>query len=65
MRLSSMSTNRSFQELKALYLLNAQNGRHVYDGFSTDEIAAYNRRLMFGENDEAFPGAEEWSRIVD
>jgi hypothetical protein len=24
-----------------------------------------NRRMMFGENDEAFPSADEWSRIVD
>lgn len=23
------------------------------------------RRAMFGENDEAYPGDEEWSRIVD
>lgn len=62
-----MNTNqdRSFEQLNAAYLANAQAGRFVFDGWSTSEIAAYNRRLMFGENDQAFPSASEWSRIVD
>lgn len=29
------------------------------------QIAERNRRAMFGANDEAFPSADEWSRIVD
>jgi hypothetical protein len=32
---------------------------------SSAEIGRRNRALMFGENDEAFPSQEEWSRIVD
>jgi len=49
-----------------LYLKNAQNeAASTYAGFSTSEIAAWNGRLMFGENDRAFPSQEEWSRIVD
>lgn len=59
------TTNRSHEELRALYLANAKARRGTFDGFTTSEIAAYNRRLMFGANDEAFPGAAEWSRTVD
>jgi len=29
------------------------------------EIGKRNRRLMFGDNDEAFPSADEWRRITD
>jgi uncharacterized protein (DUF2252 family) len=29
------------------------------------EIGERNRRLMFGDNDEAFPSREEWRRITD
>jgi hypothetical protein len=57
--------NRSHEELSALYLANAQNGRFCFDGFTSSEIAAYNRRMMFGENDEAFPDVDTWSSIVD
>jgi hypothetical protein len=56
---------RTHEELRALYLANVQAGRRGYDGFTTEEIAAYNRRLMFGENDEAFPEPAEWSRVTD
>lgn len=57
---------RTHEELSALYLSNAQDPlAATFDGFSTEEIAAFNRRLMFGENDEAFPSQEEWSMIVD
>lgn len=30
-----------------------------------EEQLALNRYLMFGEDDEAFPNQDEWSRIVD
>ena len=30
-----------------------------------EEQFALNRYLMFGEDDEAFPDQDEWSRIVD
>ncbi len=57
-----MKTNEA---VKAQILANKQADRNTYEGLTTDEIADYNRRMMFGESDEAFPGNEEWSRIVD
>jgi hypothetical protein len=61
-----MAYKRSYEELKASYLKNAQDPeKSTYHGWTTAEIASYNRRIMFGENDEAFPSQEEWSRIVD
>ena len=60
------TTERSHEEVKAVILANAQDRtKGTYDGLTSAEIASYNLRLMFGENDEAFPSAEEWSRIVD
>lgn len=57
---------RTHEELRAQYISNAQNQtKSTFEGFSTDEIAAWHRRAMFGENDEAFPSEEEWSAIVD
>lgn len=62
----NLTTVRTHEELRALYLANAQNpSKHTFEGFSTAEIAEWNRRLMFGENDEGFPSQEEWSAIVD
>lgn len=49
----------------AVILENQRAGRNAYEGLTTEEIAAYNRRLMFGENDEAFPGREEWALVTD
>jgi hypothetical protein len=57
---------RTHDELAALYSLNAQSpDRGTFEGFTSAEIAAWHRRLMFGENDEAFPSEAEWSAIVD
>ncbi len=57
---------RSKEEVEAIILANTKDPkRGTFDGLTTDEIAARSRRLMFGENDRAFPSAEEWSRIVD
>ncbi len=57
---------RTHIELTKLYLANAQDpAKGTFDGFTTEEIAAWSRRLMFGENDEAFPDHEQWSRVVD
>jgi hypothetical protein len=44
---------------------NRAAGREQYDGLSSAEIGRYNRALMFGDNDEAFPSDSEWSAIVD
>ncbi len=48
-------------------IIDANNAarRGSYEGLKTSEIAEHSRRLMFGENNEAFPSQEEWSRIVD
>jgi hypothetical protein len=64
-RVTQPAAPRSHAELKAAYLAGAVAGRPVFDGWSTEEIAAWSRRVMFGENDEAFPGQAEWSRVVD
>ena len=44
---------------------NRDNGREAYAGLTSSEIGEYSRVLMFGENDEAFPGTEEWSRVCN
>ncbi|MCT4367053.1 MAG: hypothetical protein N3Z28_05210 [Synechococcaceae cyanobacterium MAG-AL2] len=44
---------------------NYAAGKQPYEGLTTAEIAAYNRVLMFGENDEAFPDPDEWARWTD
>jgi hypothetical protein len=44
---------------------NIEAGRHEYDGLTSSQIGAYNRALMFGENDEAFPDPDTWASIVD
>lgn len=51
--------------IRATMNANIAAGRHEYDGLTSAEIGAYNRVLMFGENDEAFPDQDTWSRIVD
>lgn len=48
--------------MEAKILENMKAGRDTYAGLTTAEIATYNRRLMFGENDEAFPEPEVWGR---
>lgn len=61
-----VAANRTHEELRALYLSNAKDPAHgTFDGFTSSEIGAYNRRIMFGENDEAFPSDEEWRLITD
>lgn len=51
--------------IRAQLQLNRQAGRDTYEGLTASEIGDYNRALMFGDNDEAFPSQEEWSRVVD
>lgn len=41
---------RSHEELRALYLKNAKDpNRATYQGFTTEEVADWNRRIMYGE----------------
>lgn len=56
---------KTLAEIKSLVRDNAIAGRERYLGLASSEIGQYNRALMFGDNDEAFPSQEEWSRIVD
>ena len=56
---------RSPEEVEAIIATNNAAGRGSFEGLMTAEISERNRRLMFGEHDEAFPSQEEWSRIVD
>lgn len=56
---------RTLNEIKQVIATNRTHGRSVYAGLSSAEIGQYNRSLMFGSNDEAFPSQEEWSSIVD
>ncbi len=44
---------------------NREAGRETFAGLESWEIGMYNGAIMFGDNDEAFPSQEEWSRIVD
>lgn len=60
-----MNKNEAFSGIKQTIIENQLAGRPTYDGLTSSEIAEYNRYLMFGENDEAFPGQAAWSRIVD
>ncbi len=53
------------EQIRGTVLANKQAGRGSFDGMESSEIAEYNRAIMFGDNDEAFPSQEEWSRIVD
>ena len=51
--------------LRAAVEENREAGRECYDGLSSAQIGRLNRAAMFGDNDEAFPSDDEWSRIVD
>lgn len=56
---------KTLQNIIEIINANRANGRFLYEGLESSEIGQYNRRLMFGENDEAFPDSETWSEIVD
>lgn len=61
----SCSSLMDLKQIKSIISDNLKAGRGMYEGLESSEIAQYNRYLMFGENDEAFPSQEEWSMIVD
>jgi hypothetical protein len=56
---------RTSNEVEDIIAANHQARRYSFEGWTTAEIAERSRRIMFGDNDEAFPSQEEWSRIVD
>lgn len=55
----------TLEHIKAVIAENRKSDRPTYQGLDSSEIGEYNRALMFGDNDEAFPSQEEWSYIVD
>jgi hypothetical protein len=58
--------DRALPEIIAIVRANSADPmRGTYEGLRSSEIARYSGYLMFGENDQAFPSQEEWSRIVD
>lgn len=56
---------KTIEEIKSVIRSNQQNGRSSYYGLESAEIGAYNRYVMYGENDKAFPSQSQYSRIVD
>jgi hypothetical protein len=69
MKLAVATTDRpgrpSLARIKAIIQTNREAGKEPYAGLESSEIGEYNRALMWGEHDEAYPGDEAWSRIVD
>ena len=63
---AAQTPDRSLAEIESAILENSKDQKKgTFDGLRSSEIAARSRHLMFGDNDEAFPSQEEWSRIVD
>jgi len=57
--------HKSTEEIGMIMQVNLRWGREEWHGLTSAEIGQFNRYIMFGENDEAFPGADEWARICD
>lgn len=55
----------TLQEIESHIEANLKAGRPQFDGLSSSDIGKRSRALMFGENDEAFPSQDHWSRITD
>jgi len=55
----------TLQEIKNKVRENKMSGRSSFEGLDSSDISEYNRAMMFGDNDEAFPSQKEWSWIVD
>ncbi len=56
---------KSLPEIRSIIANNRANRRQCYEGLTSSEIGENSRAMMFGENDEAFPDADEWARITD
>lgn len=57
---------KTLGQIKEIILNNAKLGKEDrYEGLDSSEIGKYNGYLMWGEDDKAFPGNEEWARITD
>jgi hypothetical protein len=56
---------QTLARIREVVKANREAGRETYAGLESWEIGMHNRAVMFGDDDEAFPSPEEWSRIVD
>jgi hypothetical protein len=56
---------RSLEEIREVMSENRKNGQRETFGLLSAEIGLESRAVMFGDNDEAWPGDEEWSAWVD
>jgi hypothetical protein len=57
--------SRRLDAIKQVIQGNRAAGRDTYAGLDSSEIGQYNRWLMFGDDDAAFPDVDTWSSIVD
>jgi len=64
-KLELFESSLNLMFLRDVVAANNEAGRNSYDGLSSAQIGRLNRAAMFGDNDEAFPSDDEWSRIVD
>jgi hypothetical protein len=57
--------DKTLADIRAKIAENRRGGSETYAGLQSHEIGKYNRALMFGDNDEAFPGQDEWRKVTD
>lgn len=55
----------NLDRIRATIDANRIAGRDPYVGLTSAEIGEYNRSVMFGTDDEAFPDEDTWSSWVD
>jgi hypothetical protein len=60
-----LMNSRRLDAIKQVIAENRAAGRSTYAGLDSGEIGQYNRWLMFGDDDVAFPDVDTWSSIVD
>ena len=56
---------KTINQIKSIILSNRNSQLAIYSGLTSSEIGEYNRSLMFGDLDEAFPDQNAWMEITD
>jgi hypothetical protein len=56
---------KTLSEIKAVIAANREAGAFTFENLESCEIGRYNGWLMFGDDDEAFPGDAEFAMIAD
>lgn len=56
---------KTLDQIKQVIAANREAKNYIYESLKSSEIGQYNRWLMFGDDDEAFPGQAEWAMITD